>query len=271
MRSSVMITGATRGVGRALVYAFAKRGFDIAFCSGNEENCLELLEELKKEYPNHRYFAKSCDVSSEAQIKDFVKLAWEALGSLKILINNAGFGVFDAFTNITMEDWQKMFAVNFMGPVMLCEESIPRFLQNEGYKYITVAASQSINKDGWNYKGRYSHKKTAVLSGLGTIGKSSMFLHRKYGANVRLGTVFTNCEFDTEKYELFTPCEKCDLCVNACPSGAISGNLWNEGCDREYMFDPQKCSDYMKQKFKHIGRGAVCGICMSVCPYGKND
>lgn len=145
------------------------------------------------------------------------------------------------------------------------------FLQNEGYKYITVAASQSINKDGWNYKGRYSHKKTAVLSGLGTIGKSSMFLHRKYGANVRLGTVFTNCEFDTEKHELFTPCENCDLCVNACPSGAISGNLWNEGCDREYMFDPQKCSDYMKQKFKHIGRGAVCGICMSVCPYGKND
>ena len=148
MRSSVMITGATRGVGRALVYAFAKRGFDIAFCSGNEENCLALLEELKKEYPNHRYFAKSCDVSSEAQIKDFVKLAWEALGSLKILINNAGFGVFDAFTNITMEDWQKMFAVNFMGPVMLCEESIPRFLQNEGYpKGIVVnIGSYSVEK-----------------------------------------------------------------------------------------------------------------------------
>lgn len=148
MRSSVMVTGATRGVGRALVYAFAKRGFDIAFCSGNEENCLALLEELKKEYPNNRYFAKSCDVSSEAQIKDFVKLAWEALGSLKILINNAGFGVFDAFTNITMEDWQKMFAVNFMGPVMLCEESIPRFLQNEGYpKGIVVnIGSYSVEK-----------------------------------------------------------------------------------------------------------------------------
>ena len=148
MRSSVMITGATRGVGRALVYAFAKRGFDIAFCSGNEENCLALLEELKKEYPNNHYFAKSCDVSSEAQIKDFVKLAWETLGSLKILINNAGFGVFDAFTNITMEDWQKMFAVNFMGPVMLCEESIPRFLQNEDYpKGIVVnIGSYSVEK-----------------------------------------------------------------------------------------------------------------------------
>ncbi len=142
------------------------------------------------------------------------------------------------------------------------------FLQNEGYKYITVAASQSINKDGWNYKGRYSHKKTAVMSGLGTVGKSSMFLHREHGANVRLGTVFTNCEFEITDYEPFSPCENCDLCVNACPSGAISGNMWEVGCDREYMFDPKKCSDYMKEKFKHIGRGAVCGICMSVCPYG---
>ena len=148
MRSSVMITGATRGVGRALVYAFAKRGFDIAFCSGNEENCLELLEELKKEYPDNRYFAKSCDVSNESQIKEFVKLAWDFLGSVKILINNAGFGVFDEFTNITMEDWQKIFAVNFMGPVMLCEESIPLFLQNEGYpKGIVVnIGSYSVEK-----------------------------------------------------------------------------------------------------------------------------
>ena len=72
------------------------------------------------------------------------------------------------------------------------------FLQQRGYDYITVAASQSINKDGWNYKGRYSHKKIAALSGLGTVGKSSMFLHSKYGASARLGTIFTNCEFEVE-------------------------------------------------------------------------
>ena len=132
MKSAVMITGATRGVGRALVYAFARRGFDVAFCSGNEENCREFLKELKSEYPDNRYFAKACDVSDESQIKAFVKLAWENLGSFKILINNAGFGVFDTFTSITPEDWQRIFAVNFMGPVLLCGESIPLFLQNEG-------------------------------------------------------------------------------------------------------------------------------------------
>ena len=143
------------------------------------------------------------------------------------------------------------------------------YLQKKGYKYITVAASQSINKDGWNYKGRYSHKKVATLSGLGTIGKSSMFLHKDYGAKVRLGTVVTNCEFDVSGVVPIDLCNGCDKCVKACPSGAITGNVWYEGCDREYMFDPEKCSNYMKNHFKHIGRGAVCGICMKVCPYGK--
>mgnify|MGYP003318414616 CR=1 FL=1 len=143
------------------------------------------------------------------------------------------------------------------------------FLQNKGYNYITVAASQSINKEGWNYKGRYSHKKVASLSGLGTIGKSSMFLHEKYGANVRLGSVFTDCPFDISDVEVVSLCKGCNLCVEACPSGAISGCEWSPDKSREEMFNAEKCSNYMKQKFKHIGRGAVCGICMKVCPYGK--
>lgn len=143
------------------------------------------------------------------------------------------------------------------------------FLEKNGYRYITVAASQSINKDGWNYAGRYSHKKVAALSGLGTVGKSSMFLHKKYGSRVRLGTVVTDCPFDVSDVVPVSICEDCNLCVEACPSGAILGGEWSPNCVREDIFDAEKCSNYMKNKFKHIGRGAVCGICMKVCPYGK--
>lgn len=142
-------------------------------------------------------------------------------------------------------------------------------LQAAGYRYIPVGASQSINKDGWNYKGRYSHKKAASLAGLGGIGKNSLFLHKKYGANVRLGTVITDCPFEINGSVYSSPCIECDACVKACPSGAISGKLWQLGMKREEVFNPEKCSEYMKKEFKHIGRGAVCGICMSVCPVCK--
>lgn len=141
------------------------------------------------------------------------------------------------------------------------------FLQERGYKYITVAASQSM--PGTHYNGRYSHKKAARLAGLGGIGKNSLFIHKKYGTRVRLGTLFTDCELNGEGELKENLCLGCDKCVKACPSGAISGKEFSVGVEREDIFNPQLCSDYMKKQFHHIGRGVVCGICMKVCPYSK--
>lgn len=145
------------------------------------------------------------------------------------------------------------------------------FLQKAGYSYITVAASQSINKNGWNYSGRYSHKKGACLAGLGSIGKNSLFIHKEFGSLVRLGTVFTDCPLETGEECVADLCGECGICAAACPAGAISGEPFREGIRREEMFDAEKCSEYMKRAFQHIGRGAVCGICMKVCPLNGLD
>ena len=141
------------------------------------------------------------------------------------------------------------------------------FLQERGYKYITIAASQSM--PGTHYNGRYSHKKAARLAGLGDIGKNSLFIHKDYGTRVRLGTLFTDCELKGDGELKQRLCLNCDKCVKACPSGAISGNEFYPGVDRDDIFSAQLCSDYMKKHFHHIGRGVVCGICMKVCPYNK--
>ncbi len=142
------------------------------------------------------------------------------------------------------------------------------FLQEKGYRYIPIAASQTINDDGWHYHGRYSHKKAACLSGLGTIGKHTLFLHRDYGCRVRLGTLFTDCPLETTAREA-APCIACNACVRACPAGALTGAVWTHDTPREAMFDPEKCSRHMKANAQDIGRGAVCGVCMKVCPAGK--
>lgn len=143
------------------------------------------------------------------------------------------------------------------------------FLEMKGYRYIHVAASQSINLDGWDYAGRYSHKKVACLAGLGSIGKSGLFLHRTYGPRVRLGTLFTDypLDMDKPKEEIEDYCLKCDICVKACPAAAISGKAFDPMNPDLKLIDPEKCSNHMKTAYKMIGRGAVCGICLSVCPH----
>ncbi len=139
-----------------------------------------------------------------------------------------------------------------------------RFLEEKGYTYIPIPASQSVNLNGLDYSGRYSHKKAARLCGLGTIGKNSLFIHKTFGPAVRLGTILTDCEFEETKPQE-DGCLNCNACVKACPAMAIKGCEWYEGIPRHEIFDPKACSDYMKKAFSHIGRGAVCGICIKEC------
>ena len=143
-------------------------------------------------------------------------------------------------------------------------------LQHEGYRYVTVAASQTINEGtGRQHFGRYSHKKAAVLAGLGTVGKNSLFIHPVYGPRVRLGTLFTDCPLAEGAKTADCACGSCNLCVRACPAHAIKGGEWRPGIERGELFDPDACNSYMREHFMKIGRGSVCGICMQVCQKGK--
>lgn len=142
-------------------------------------------------------------------------------------------------------------------------------IKSMGYKYLCVAASQSIPTNETPYSALISHKACARAAGLGTIGKSALFLSNKYGPRVRLGTILTDMPFECGEYiETENPCKGCNLCAKSCPAMAIRGNEFEAGCDRDRLFDANACSEYMKSAFQKIGRGAVCGICMKVCPRG---
>ncbi len=141
-------------------------------------------------------------------------------------------------------------------------------LQDNGYKALAVPASQTVNDVKDKYCGIFPHKTAAVMSGLGWIGKNGLFISENYGPRVRLGTILTDMELPYEGREAISRCGECKICVKSCPAMALSGNCWYRGCAREHIVDAKACSDYMNEKFKHIGRGSVCGICVKVCPYG---
>ena len=141
-------------------------------------------------------------------------------------------------------------------------------LEDLGYNAFPIAASQSDNTDGVEYRGVFPHKTAARLSGLGFIGKSGLLLTQKYGSKVRFATVLTDMPLKADLPILENMCKGCTICEKACPGGAISGKIYQEGMSREDFFDAEKCSHNMKN-YMDVGRGAVCGICISVCPFNK--
>ncbi|MCX7711623.1 MAG: epoxyqueuosine reductase [Clostridia bacterium] len=141
-------------------------------------------------------------------------------------------------------------------------------LQSKGHNAYTIPASQSIPNAEVPYSGMFPHKTAAVLAGLGWIGKNGLFISKDYGPRVRLGTILTDAELECSGEKSKNLCGECNRCVESCPAMALRGERWEEGCDRDRVVDAKACSEYMNQKFKHIGRGSVCGICVKVCPYG---
>lgn len=142
-------------------------------------------------------------------------------------------------------------------------------LRRDGARAYPIAASQSVHDRGDKYTGIYQHKSAAVAAGLGWIGKSALFVSPTYGPRVRLATVLTDMPLPVTGQPMESRCGDCRQCVEACPAGAVKGVNYVRGMVREEIFDAEKCSTHMKKAYGHIGRGAVCGLCMRACPHGK--
>ncbi len=118
----------------------------------------------------------------------------------------------------------------------------------------------------------FSHKMVATRAGLGWIGKTDLFISKKWGPRLRLVSVLV----DHPLKPLSRPiddsrCGNCKLCVEACPAQAATGQLWNIKVDRDEFYSARKCKETANRlSLERIGKDArICGICVSVCPVGK--
>jgi epoxyqueuosine reductase len=142
-------------------------------------------------------------------------------------------------------------------------------IEENGYYAVAVPASQTVHDVEEKYSAIFPHKTAAVRAGLGWIGRNGLFVSVDYGPRVRLGTVLTDMKLPVNGGMADSACGECRKCVESCPAMALTGNCWQEGCERGHVVDARACSEYMKANFKHIGRGSVCGVCIKVCPHGR--
>lgn len=211
----------------------------------------ELTERLKSEGAALTGFC-SLDSVPAAPFPFVVSFAVKLSDSILKTIDNAP----------TMPYFQHYRAVNYKLDALAL--TAVKFIEDRGYAAFPVAASQSVSK----YAGYFPHKTAAVLSGLGFIGRNCLLITPEYGSKVRLATVLTDMPVSPLSERVPFSCGTCRKCVEACPAGAVSGREYTDGGAREDFFDAEKCSRHMKS-FKEIGRGAVCGICIKVCPKNR--
>ncbi len=89
MNQLAVITGATKGIGRAVAERFAQAGFDIAACARNSKDLLQMKEEVEKKF-KVKVFVKSADASDKKQVADFVQFVLMLARPVNVLVNNAG-------------------------------------------------------------------------------------------------------------------------------------------------------------------------------------
>jgi short-subunit dehydrogenase len=152
---TIVITGGTDGIGKALVTEFLNRGATVATCSRTAEK----LSDLKNEFTGKPLFTMVADVSKEDDCKNFIGKIIEKYKGIDILINNAGISMRALFKDTDLDTLKRVMDINFWGTVYCTKFALDSILKNKGS---IVGMSSVAGYRGLPGRSGYSASKFAV-------------------------------------------------------------------------------------------------------------
>lgn len=153
--SNVLIVGGSRGIGRAMVELFSERGYSVSFTYKNSICEAEALAEKTGA------FAIKADSEIQNDILLAVRSAEDKMGSIDVLINNAAISSFSLFTDITLEEWNRIFSVNVSAPFLYCKAVLPQMIKKKHGRIINISSMWGIT--GSSCEVHYSSAKAALV------------------------------------------------------------------------------------------------------------
>lgn len=157
---NIVITGASSGIGEKIAYKVAELGARPIMLARSKEKLEDICGKIKKN-TSQKCIYYQLDVSEYAQVKVVIKQILEEVGQIDILLNNAGFGIFDLFHEAKLEDIENMFKVNVIGLMACTKEVLPSMIENHSGHIINVASQ--AGKIATPKSSIYSATKHAVL------------------------------------------------------------------------------------------------------------
>jgi len=140
-----IVTGGSKGLGRAIAEQLATEGADVAICSRNKDEIEQAGKEL--EAAGVKVFARVADVTDPEQVVEFVAQAADALDGVDILVNNAGGAHPGTFETLTDEVWKKDLDVKLFSMIRCSREVLPHMRARKGGRIININAIQSRSPD----------------------------------------------------------------------------------------------------------------------------
>lgn len=176
---SALITGAGKGIGKAIAIALAKEGVNVGLLARTKAQLEEVAAELKAH--GVKAAVAPADVTDINSVNEAVKQIGAELGPIDILINNAGIGKFGKFLELEPAEWENIIRVNLMGAYYVTRAVLPEMIERQTGDIINI--SSTAGQRGAAVTSAYSASKFALIG----LSESLMQEVRKH--NIRVSTL----------------------------------------------------------------------------------
>lgn len=159
---NIIITGASKGIGLAIAQTFAKQSdkHTIGICSRKKDELASAETKLRGISSSHEYFSAVCDVSKENEVNTFLTGFEEKFGTVDVLVNNAGFGLFKPVMEFSKQEFESVLATNLRGVFLFSRAVLPAMRKKKSGTVITI--SSLAGKNGFAGGTAYCASKFAV-------------------------------------------------------------------------------------------------------------
>lgn len=205
---TALITGASRGIGKAIAIEFAKAGYHVAInCNTNESLLMEVKEQI--ETYNVRCVAYVGNIGEESHAMNFCNLALQEFGGIDILVNNAGISHIGLLSDMTLEQWNTIVTSNLTSVFLCSKYVIPTMVHRKSGRIINISSVWGIA--GASCEVAYSATKGGINSFTKALAKELA------PSNIQVNAVACGA-IDTQMNQFLTQEDREDL-MNEIPSG----------------------------------------------------
>lgn len=159
MNKKIVITGATKGIGRAIAEKFASEGWDLALCARNESDLIAFQSQIANR--KSQIIVQQCDVSKKDELKAFVEKILNKFGAVDIIVNNAGVFLPGQIINEADGTLEKLIETNLYSAYHLSRMLLPNMLEKKSGHIFNLCSVASIG--AYPNGGSYSISKFALL------------------------------------------------------------------------------------------------------------